>query len=74
MNNLTSWDIEEQQKRSDFMEHLYQVYKPDNHHFTGLWKKFCLEEAGPYCRNEYFERLRFVENFQKEIEMRDFDR
>lgn len=68
MNNLIGWNVEEQQRRADFMEHLYQVYKPENHHFTGLWKRFCLNEAGPHCREEYFERLKFLKAFQEEAQ------
>ena len=65
-NNLEGWDVKQQQRRADFMEHMYEVYKPDNHCYTGLWKHFCLTEAGPYCRNIYFERVAAMQNFLEE--------
>ncbi len=35
-----SCDVEEQQKRVEFMEYLYELYKPESRHYTGLWEKF----------------------------------
>ena len=68
-NNLEGWNTQEQQQRADFIEHIYQCYKPSNHLYTGLWKRFCLEEAGPYCRNMFFERIdglqKFIEGQEK---------
>jgi len=52
-----SSSVTREQQKADFMEHLYEVYQPPNHSYTGLWKRFCLDEAGPYCRDMYFERL-----------------
>jgi hypothetical protein len=60
---LDNWNIKEQQQRVNFMEHLYDVYKPDNNCYTGLWQRFCLEEAGGYCRQMYFDRLDAVKKF-----------
>lgn len=60
---LDNWNIKEQQQRVDFMEHLYDVYKPNNNCYTGLWQRFCLEEAGSYCRQMYFDRLDAVKKF-----------
>ena len=65
---LDNWNITEQQQRVDFMEHLYDVYKPSNNCYTGLWQRFCQEEAGPYCRDLYFERKEALEQFLKEAE------
>lgn len=62
---LNSWDFKEEQKKADFLERLYQVYKPTDHCYTGLWQRFLNEEAGPYCRNLYFERVKAVEEFTK---------
>ncbi len=38
--SYSSCDVAEQQKRVEFMEHLYQLYKPESHHYTGLWEKY----------------------------------
>jgi hypothetical protein len=54
--------IKEQQK-ADFMEHLIEVYKPSNNCYTGLWKRFCMSEAGPYCRDMYYERLNALKEY-----------
>lgn len=62
---LDNWNVTEQQQRIDFMEHLYEVYKPSNHCYTGLWQRFCLEEAGSYCRQMYFDRLDAVKKFME---------
>ena len=62
---LDNWNITEQQQRVDFMEHLYDVYKPGNNCYTGLWHRFCLEEAGGYCRQMYFDRLDAVKKFME---------
>lgn len=65
-NNLEGWDVKEQQRRADFIQHIYDCYKPESKTFTGLWRRFCLEEAGPYCRNMYFERIEAIEKFLEE--------
>jgi hypothetical protein len=65
---MTNWisnlDVVEEQKKADFLEHLYQVYKPGNHHYTGLWQRFCIEEAGPIMRDRYFEMLEAVKIYE----------
>jgi hypothetical protein len=62
---LRNWDVKKEQQKADFLEHIYQCYKPGNHCYTGLWQRFCLEEAGPYCRDEYFARLEAIKKFQE---------
>ena len=52
---LQNWNVIEEQKRADFIEHIYQCYQPGNNCYTGLWERFCLTEAGPYCRKKWFE-------------------
>lgn len=66
MNNLTGWDTQREQQKADFMEHLYQTYAPSNHHFTGLWKRF-KEEAAIHLRDEHFQRLAFIKQFQTDL-------
>ena len=61
---LKNWDVVAEQKKADFMEHMYQVYKPSNNCYTGLWQRFCIEEAGPVCRERWFEMLKAVELYE----------
>ena len=65
---LRDWDVKKEQQKADFMEHMYQCYQPGNHCYTGLWERFCQEEAGPYCRDLYFERKEALVKFLKESE------
>ena len=65
---LNNWDFKAEQRKADFLEHLYQMYKPANHYYTGLWERFLYEEAGPYCRNLFFERLEAVQQFQQQLQ------
>ena len=71
---LLSWNVVQEQKKADFMERLYQVYKPANHCYTGLWERFCMTEAGSTMRERYFEMLTAVKEYeelvakQKELE------
>jgi len=65
---LRNWDVKKEQQKADFIEHIYQCYQPGNHCYTGLWERFCREEAGPYCRDIYFERKEALEQFLKETE------
>ena len=61
---LESWDVKAEQKKADFMEHMYQCSARTNGLYTGLWEAFALGEAAPYCRDEYFRRLEFVRNLE----------
>jgi hypothetical protein len=63
---LRTWNTTKEQQKADFMEHLYEVYQPSNHCYTGLWKRFCLTEAGEYCRDMYFERLEALKKYLEE--------
>jgi hypothetical protein len=65
---LQNWNAVEEQKRADFMERLYQVYKPANHCYTGLWERFCLTEAGPAMRERYFEMLAAIKEYEEFVE------
>lgn len=65
---LRNWDAKKEQQKADFMERMYQCYQPDNHCYTGLWERFCMEEAGPHCRNEYFNRIEAIEQLKKTIQ------
>ena len=62
---LQNWNVIEQQKRADFIEHIYQCYQPGNNCYTGLWERFCITEAGPYCREKFFEIVEAVRLFEE---------
>jgi hypothetical protein len=34
---LQNWDASEEQKRSDFLEYLYELYEVNDGLYTGLW-------------------------------------
>lgn len=61
---LRNWSVKKEQQKADFMEHIYQCYQPSNHCYTGLWQRFCLEEAGAACRNDHFARLEFIDSLK----------
>ena len=64
---LRTWSVKKEQQKADFMEHLFDVYKPSNNCYTGLWQRFCMGEAGDYCRDMYFERLAALEEYLKTV-------
>lgn len=61
---LSNWDVKAEQRKADFTEHMYRCSGRTNGLYTGLWQDFCVKEAGPYCRDEYFRRLQFVEDLK----------
>ena len=67
---LRNWNVIAEQKKADFMEHMYQCAgRQDPSHpmhglYTNLWQDFCIGEAGAYCRDEYFRRLEFVKDLE----------
>lgn len=62
---LHNWNVVDEQKKADFMERLYEVYKPTNNCYTGLWERFCLTEAGSAMRERYFEMLAAVKEYEE---------
>lgn len=70
---LAGWDVKAEQRKADFMEHMYQCSGRVNGGpgvvglYTGLWKDFCLKEAGPFCRDMYFDRLQAVKEYEELI-------
>lgn len=67
---LAGWDVKKEQQKADFMEHMYQC---SGRHdgppgvkglYTGLWEEFCMKEAGPTMRDDYFNRLQFIEDLK----------
>lgn len=70
---LAGWDVKAEQRKVDFMEHMYQCSGRANGSpgvvglYTGLWQDFCLKEAGPFCRDMYFDRLQAVKEYEELI-------
>jgi hypothetical protein len=67
---LDTWDINAEQQKVIFMEHMYecsgrnQPGHPCRGLYTGLWQEFCIREAGPAMRDQYFEFLAAVEAYE----------
>jgi len=54
-----------EQRKADFMEHMYQCSARTNGLYTGLWHEFCINEAGPIMRDRYFEMVEAVKQFEQ---------
>jgi hypothetical protein len=71
---LNGWDVKAEQRKADFMEHMYKCSGRKDQGpgieglYTGLWENFCLKEAGPFCRNMYFDRLQAAKEYEKLME------
>ncbi len=61
---LNNWSVKLEQQKADFLEHLYNVYRPSNHTYTGLWERFCVTEAGSIMRDRYFEMLEAAKQYE----------
>jgi len=70
-NYLAGWDVKAEQRKADFMEHMYQCSGRANAGpgvvglYTGLWENFCLREAGPIMRDRYFEMMEAVRLYEE---------
>jgi len=68
---LAGWDVNAEQRKADFMEHMYQCSGRANAGpgvvglYTGLWENFCLREAGPIMRDRYFEMMEAVRLYEE---------
>jgi hypothetical protein len=68
---LAGWDVKAEQRKADFMEHMYQRSGRANAGpgvvglYTGLWENFCLREAGPIMRDRYFEMMEAVRLYEE---------
>jgi hypothetical protein len=60
---LENWDTKAEQQKAEFMEHCYRCSGRNNGLYTGLWQAFCLQEAGPHCRNLYFEQQQALKEY-----------
>lgn len=69
---LAGWDVKAEQRKVDFMEHMYQCSGRANGGpgvvglYTGLWQEFCLKEAGPFARDKYFEMVEAARLFEEQ--------
>jgi len=67
------FNVLEQHRRAIFMEHMYKCSgrenpeHPQHGHFTGLWQKFCIEEAGPVCVNMWFDQQHAIAQYKEEM-------
>lgn len=69
---LRNWNATEEYKKAVFMDHMYECSgRKDPGHpmhglYTNLWYNFCLAEAGPYCRQKWFDMLEAVRLYEEE--------
>ena len=70
---LNNWDVKKEQQKVDFLEHMYHCAGRQNKShpmhglYTGLWQDFCIREAGPAMRDQYFEFKAAVEAYEKSL-------
>ena len=68
---LRNWSVTAEQKKADFMEHMYgcsgRINKEHPMHglYTGLWQDFCIREAGPIMRDRFFEMMEAVRLYEE---------
>ena len=62
---LRNWDVVSEQKKADFMEHMYKCSGRTNGFYTSLWQEFCIREAGPIMRERYFEMVEAVRIYEE---------
>lgn len=68
---LAGWDVAAEQRKADFMDHMYQC--SGRHQgppgvkglYTGLWEQFCIREAGPVMRDKWFEMMEAVRLYEE---------
>lgn len=70
---LNNWSIKKEQQKVEFMEHMYNCAGRQNKShpmhglYTGLWQDFCIREAGPIMRDQYFEFKAAVETYEQSL-------
>lgn len=62
---LQNWNVISEQKKADFMEHMYKCSGRTNGLYTGLWQNFCIREAGPIMRERYFEMMEAIRLYEE---------
>jgi len=68
---LNNWDVKAEQRKADFMEHMYKCSARTNGLYTGLWEEFAVNEAAPYCRDMYFERLEAIKEYELQLQLQE---
>lgn len=67
---LQGWNVVEEQRKADFMEHLYNCSGRKAGPpgvvglYTGLWQDFCIREAGAFVRERYFEMVEAIKIYE----------
>ena len=64
------WNVEQQHRRAVFMEHMYKCSGRTNGLYTGLWQDFCMNEAGPYCVNMWFEQQEAIKQYKQQMALK----
>jgi len=70
---LDNWSIKEEQQKACFLEHMYSCAGRQNKNhpmhglYTGLWQDFCIKEAGPAMRDQYFEFKAAVDAYEQTL-------
>lgn len=64
---LNKWDAQEESLKAIFMEHMYKCSGRSNGLYTGLWQDFCLSEAGPMARKQWFREKQAIDQYEKAI-------
>lgn len=49
---LKEWDFKAEQAKADFLESLFNLYKPEDRTYTGLWQRF-IGDLGKIVREEF---------------------
>jgi hypothetical protein len=62
---LRNWNVAAEQKKADFMEHMYKCSGRTNGLYSSLWQDFCVREAGPAMRERYFEMVEAVRLYEE---------
>jgi hypothetical protein len=70
---LDNWSVKREQQKADFLEHMYNCAGRQNKShpmhslYTGLWQDFCIKEAGPVMRDQYFEFKAAVNAYEQSL-------
>jgi hypothetical protein len=64
-DQLKNWDASAEQRKADFMEHMYRCSGRTNGLYTNLWQDFCMREAGPAMRDQYYQMLEAVRLYEE---------
>lgn len=70
---LANWDVDAEQRRSEFIDFLYWLYDRNNGLYTGLWQQF-RQDLVELARNNLNEDQSFVELFVAKINVLNEER